>query len=127
MSEKYLDPPEPVWWAELAELRAENERLQAYATRLLFEDSRLWHCKECGSEFSSVLNGQPEIPNAETQCPICEEGVAVPKAWIMQDEIARLRKALGGLLHIIEEHGNPVQKAHATKLLEAREALEVKG
>ena len=40
-------------------MRAENERLQAYATRLLFEDSRLWHCKKCGSEFSSFLRGQP--------------------------------------------------------------------
>lgn len=39
----------------------------------------------------------------------------------------RLRKALDGLLRIIEEHGTPLQKAHATKLLEAREALEVKG
>ena len=45
----------------------------------------------------------------------------------LRAENERLRKALGGLLHIIEEHGTPIQKAHATKLLEAREALEVKG
>ena len=75
-------------------MRAEVDRLNAYAMRLLSDETRTWQCKKCGEEFSSMYHGQHVIPAAEEPCPLCGDGIAVPKAWVMQDEIERLRKAL---------------------------------
>ena len=91
--------------AELAELRAEVERLNAYAMRLLSDETRTWKCKKCGEEFSSMYHGQHVIPAAEEPCPICEDGIMVPKAWVMQEEIDRLRKALSEIEESASEPG----------------------
>ena len=90
--------------------------------------SELKPCPFCG--YDRIADTKEIFPG-KAQCTNC--GATAPN-WntrpiedALRAENELLRKALGGLLHIIEEHGTPIQKAHATKLLEAREALEVKG
>ena len=109
------------------DMSAEVALLNAYAMRLLSDETRLWQCKKCGEEFSGMYHGQHVIPAAEGQCPLCGDGIAVPKAWVMQEEIDRLRKAL----EKIADHCRPQRGGEEMALdwieHEASEALEVKG
>ena len=124
--------------AELVELRAEVDRLNAYAMRLLSDETRIWQCKKCGEEFSSMYHGQHVIPAAEEPCPFCKDGIAVPKAWVMQEEIDRLRKALEAVASYANDSQGELacvdivfapEEIGPLKEIEdiAREALEVKG
>ena len=119
-------------------MRAEVERLKAYAMKLLSDETRTWKCKKCGSEVDQIHHGQYVIPAAEGQCPICEDGIMVPKAWLMQEEIDRLRKALEvyadeknwknddwGILSVFSRNDGGVGYGNPTAI--AQEALEVKG
>jgi len=78
-------------------------RLNAYAMKLLSDETRMWHCDNCGEEFESYAKGKFEIPDATRQCPLCETGIARPKAWIMQERIDELTEQVERLTKALDE------------------------
>lgn len=59
------------------------------------------------------------IGKTEGFCPIC----LMDERDKLQEQLEHTLEVVSGLLHIIDEHGNIIQRGHATTLLEARKAL----
>ena len=75
---------------ENTKLRAELARLTDYVNRLLNEESRIWKCETCGTEFESCFKGKWELERGDAAliCPECG-GVAVTLSSIQRKELAR--------------------------------------
>jgi hypothetical protein len=93
---------EPPAHEVISECLDEIVRLNAYAMKLLSDETRMWHCDNCGEDFESYAKGKFEIPDATRQCPLCETGIARPKAWIMQERIDELTAQVESLTKALD-------------------------
>jgi hypothetical protein len=123
----------------LRELEASNALLQA-EIELVRDTSDEWERKSknngaaamIGLEHSEQLQAKVktlQASNARLQVAIkaaplhVEEIGMLDKIDELEAENARLREALVDMLRLIDEHGSPVMKAHATRVMKARAAL----
>lgn len=77
---------------DIEALLDEIDRLNAYALRLLSDETRTWHCEKCGNNWlSNSLVGK-----TYTVCPECESPMR-PMSEIRQEEIAELERVIRGM------------------------------
>ena len=74
----------------------------------------------------------------EGVCPVCHRNIRIPEMGEVRNplyapedelktEIVLLREALTDALFLIEEHGSPILKAHATRIMKIRRSLYGEG
>lgn len=104
---------------EIAELR---ERTQGVCRWRLTDDDHGWWTGDCGAEW--IFEASDPNGNKMKFCPNCGRKLEQVEPEPEDDEIERLREALTDMLHLIDEHGSPVIRGHAKRILAAHEALK---